>query len=328
MSEASEVIDVEPERSVATIEKPARSAAWSLAEMTDEAFERQMVMLKVGRDRLQKVMKSMMAVDVHYGKIPGTDKDTLLQPGADMLLKMFNLVAEPLTEIEYGDGFTAPAITVKARCLVHANQIDGPVVAVGEAAATSWEKKWRYRQQERTCPECGKQAIIKGKVDYGGGWLCWKKKDGCGYKFVDGDERIESQQAGQIENPDQFDLLNTIVKIANKRAKVHGTIAATDSSDLLTQDMEEQQPEPIKIVKPEPQKAQLLEPVIVGNWSSFLHGDPTLPALNEKLKELASVPKGTETSKALWKLISDFATKAELQYNPELKAFEQVTPWG
>lgn len=223
-----------------TQQGPQRSAAWALAQLSDDAFNQQMEMFQKGRQRLQQVMRSMMQSDVHFGVIPGTGgKPTLLQPGADLLLKMFNLVAEPTHEIIYGDGVTTPQFTIKARCLIHQGDIDGPVVAIGEAAATSWEKKWRYRNAERKCPECGKSTVIKGQAQYGGGWLCWKKKDGCGAKWPDGAQEIEGQQAGQIENPDPFELLNTAVKIANKRAKVHGTIAATDSSDLLTQDMEE-----------------------------------------------------------------------------------------
>ena len=35
------------------------------------------------------------------------------------------------------------------------------------------------------CPECGKFAVIKGAPQYGGGWVCWKKKDGCGKKWDD-----------------------------------------------------------------------------------------------------------------------------------------------
>jgi hypothetical protein len=34
------------------------------------------------------------------------------------------------------------------------------------------------------CPVCGKYAIIKGKEEYGGGWLCYKAKGGCGAKFT------------------------------------------------------------------------------------------------------------------------------------------------
>ena len=39
---------------------------------------------------------------------------------------------------------------------------------------------------EPSCPSCGKKgAIIKGKEEYGGGYLCYKKKGGCGAKFKD-----------------------------------------------------------------------------------------------------------------------------------------------
>ncbi|KKM17042.1 hypothetical protein LCGC14_1679670, partial [marine sediment metagenome] len=33
------------------------------------------------------------------------------------------------------------------------------------------------------CPECGQPTIIKGKEEWGGGWVCWKKEGGCGAKF-------------------------------------------------------------------------------------------------------------------------------------------------
>ncbi len=37
---------------------------------------------------------------------------------------------------------------------------------------------------QNQCPKCGKDAIIKGQEQYGGGWTCWKKRDGCGAKFT------------------------------------------------------------------------------------------------------------------------------------------------
>lgn len=34
------------------------------------------------------------------------------------------------------------------------------------------------------CPECKEsKAVIRGKAEYGGGWLCFKKKGGCGAKW-------------------------------------------------------------------------------------------------------------------------------------------------
>lgn len=41
---------------------------------------------------------------------------------------------------------------------------------------------------------------------------CFKKQGGCGAKFFDGDTAIESQEVGQVPNPDVPDLINTIQK--------------------------------------------------------------------------------------------------------------------
>lgn len=37
----------------------------------------------------------------------------------------------------------------------------------------------------RPCPSCGQDAIIKGKAEFGGGLVCFKKKGGCGAKWKD-----------------------------------------------------------------------------------------------------------------------------------------------
>ena len=69
-------------------------------------------------------------------------------------------------------------------------------------AATVFEQKYRWRDAQRVCPQCGKNAIIKGKAEFGGGWLCFVKKGGCGAKFADGDQTIETQPVGRVPNPD------------------------------------------------------------------------------------------------------------------------------
>ena len=43
---------------------------------------------------------------------------------------------------------------------------------------------------------------------------CFAKKGGCGAKFADTDKAITDQQVGQIVNPDVFDAMNTIDKMA------------------------------------------------------------------------------------------------------------------
>jgi hypothetical protein len=51
------------------------------------------------------------------------------------------------------------------------------------------------------CPECGEsKAVIKGKAEYGGGYLCFKKKGGCGAKW----EHL-SEPATMGYGPDQIE---------------------------------------------------------------------------------------------------------------------------
>jgi hypothetical protein len=116
----------------------------------------------------------------------------------------------------------------------------GTIVGSGVGSCNSHESRYRYRNASRTCPVCGQAAIIKGKAEYGGGWVCFKKKSGCGSKFNDADPAIAGQQVGKVENPDVADLVNTILKMAKKRALIDATLSVTRCSGLFTQDEEVQ----------------------------------------------------------------------------------------
>ena len=216
------------------------SGMLAMAQMPDDEFELRLTMLEKGTSRIQQIKKSLMKEGVHYGKIPGTDKTALLKPGAEVLCNVYGLRPDFVTSIEYGDGVTAPPIRVTLRAEFHLGDMTGPVVGIGLGAASSWEKRYRYRRGERSCPACGVVgSVIKGKAEYGGGWLCWAKKGGCGAKFDDGDPDIASQVVGDVENPDQHDLLNTLIKMGAKRSQIDGALRVTGSSDLFTQDVEE-----------------------------------------------------------------------------------------
>jgi len=58
----------------------------------------------------------------------------------------------------------------------------------GIASREEMEKTERMKQDDQrseiVCPDCGSGAsVIKGKAEYGGGYLCFKKKGGCGSKW-------------------------------------------------------------------------------------------------------------------------------------------------
>jgi hypothetical protein len=239
------------------------SGALVLAEMSDEQFDLNLRNLRKAQDRLLKIMHDVMREGVDYGNVPGVDKPSLAQPGAETLCNLFHLVPELKVTLTRGDGVTAPPLYFDASCDIHAGSVEGPVVGTGHGVCHSWEAKYRYRNAERVCPKCGKGTIIKGKAEFGGGWICFAKKGGCGAKFPDGAAEIVGQMVGQIENPDPWDLANTLVKMALKRAHVDATKRTTGASAIFTQDLEEQgalpDPEPPSAAKPPTARERVAE---------------------------------------------------------------------
>jgi hypothetical protein len=182
-----------------------------------------------------------------YGPIPGAGKKkVLLKSGADKLCELYGIYDE--YSIESHENFETNLFFYRVKCILKSRN-DDSVVGTGLGSCSTWESKYRWRESQRKCPTCGASAIIKGKEEYGGGWLCWKKKDGCGAKFAEIDAKITEQATGRVENPDILDTVNTVLKMAKKRAKIDAVIGVTRSSGLFTQDMEDLPPAP---AAPEP----------------------------------------------------------------------------
>lgn len=187
---------------------------------------------------VQQLMKDVMILDQHYGRIPGCgDKPVLLSAGADKLALLFRLAPTFQTErIDHEiNGVLHREYIVK--CTMR-HMGTGNVVSEGQGSCSTLESKYRYRNAGRVCPECGADAIIKGKREYGGGWICFNKKGGCGAKFPD-NHPVGAQGESKVDNPDVADQYNTVLKMATKRAKVAAAILAVAASDIFTQDIEE-----------------------------------------------------------------------------------------
>ena len=194
------------------------------------------------RQMLVEFASRIMVKDQDFGVIPGTgSKPTLLKPGMEKLCSFFGLEPEFKEVSEEADwtgerhgGEPFYYIRYLARLCR-----GGRTLGVGEGSCNSWESKYRWRQGARKCPKCGQESIIAGKEEFGGGWLCWKKKNGCGATFGTDDLAIRSQQVGRIPNPDLFDQINTIQKMAQKRSLVAAVLIATGASEFYTQDIED-----------------------------------------------------------------------------------------
>ena len=184
---------------------------------------------------IQALQREILKPDIHYGKVPGTKKDTLFKAGAEKIVTIFRLAPEFETDVIMMEGVHRE---YRSKCtLVHIPT--GKIWGSANGSCNTMESKYRYRFQKNTCPMCNQETIIKGREEYGGGWLCFAKNGGCGAKFPDGDKSIEGQALGKIENQDIADCFNTVLKMAEKRALVAAVLITTGASDIYTQDLED-----------------------------------------------------------------------------------------
>lgn len=157
---------------------------------------------------VQEVMRAVMKPEVHYGVIPGTgDKPTLYKQGAEVLCMAFRVADSYQVE----DLSTAEVVRYRVTCTgVH--QINGIVLGTGMGEASSGEEKYKWRKawdEEYDATPANLRRIKNGK-----------------YKT----KQVRTEPA---------DLANTILKMANKRAKIAMTINVTACGDMFGQDLED-----------------------------------------------------------------------------------------
>ena len=188
------------------------------------------------RQERGKIVASVLVKDSDFGIIPGTNKPTLLKPGAEKIADCLNLYPdyESLSSVE---DFDKPLFFYRYRCVLR-QRGTGDIVATGIGSCSSMEAKYRWKNSDRKCPKCGKSCIIKGKAEYGGGFLCFAKKGGCGAKFTENAPDIVSQTVGKVDNDDVCSLVNTIDKMGQKRALVAAALNL-GFSEQFTQDVED-----------------------------------------------------------------------------------------
>jgi hypothetical protein len=222
---AAEMMEIRQQSNIQRIEP---RAAMQIAEVIER------------RNLLVKFVKEAMVEGVDYGKIPGTDKATLLKPGAEKLNTLFHFTPRPqiIEKVEDWTGRDHGG-EMFFYYLYRFQLWNGDfLVAEADGSCNSFEKKYRWRKADRVCPVCQVAAIRKDNNR--GGWYCWKKIDGCGVQFKANDPEIISQEAGRVPNPDMADIVNTILKMASKRALVAATLIAINASEFFTQDLEDQ----------------------------------------------------------------------------------------
>lgn len=174
--------------------------------------------------------------ELDYGTIPGCGpKPILFKPGAEKIATLFGL-REHLERLEAVKDWTGEKfggepffafeykVTLKNR--------DGDVVSECVGSCNSREYKYRYRTSRRRCPVCQSETILKSR--HQPEFYCWAKKGGCGAKFSIDDPAITAQADGVVLNDRIFDQVNTIDKMAQKRAYVGAVILAANASNYFS----------------------------------------------------------------------------------------------
>lgn len=246
---------------------------------------------------IKDAMLHAMESGLDYGVIPGTDKPALFKPGAEKLSVLFQLDIQCENEkIWHEDGH----LTVISKAIAY-HAPTGTRLGSGEGICTTKESRYAYRNANRVCPDCGQEAIIKGKEEYGGGWVCFKKKGGCGQKFRDDSPEIVGQKVGKVDNPDIADSYNTCDKMASKRARVDAVLNVTGASALFTQDVTDENPSKARTGAPAASQEQRSdgkrEPTGARSWADWqrLMDQLEVPDPKEWLR-LASEAAGVEKS--------------------------------
>jgi hypothetical protein len=197
---------------------------------------------------LVEFVQHVMHEGVDYGKVPGTDKNTLMKAGAEKLTTLFGLTVrfqvveqtQDWTGDQHGD---EPFFYYWYRCLLSRGDL---LIAEADGSCNSRESKYRWREAKRRCPSCGAAAINRSKYAPRGapkgtapGWYCYAKAGGCGAEFAAEDAAITIQSTGRAPNPDICDLVNTIQKMAQKRALVAAVLIGCNASEFFTQDLDD-----------------------------------------------------------------------------------------
>lgn len=172
-------------------------------------------------DAFQELVRRYLKPGLDYGVIPGTGKKpTLLKPGAEKVDKLLDL-SDNYEIIEKTEDWNKPFFNYLIRCelrLIGSNVL----VSSGMGSCNSMESKYRYRWQwPSDVPEDKRPGMVTRTINVKG--------------------RRQTQY--RTDNDDICSQVNTILKMAKKRAHIDATLSAARLSELFTQDIEDLVPE-------------------------------------------------------------------------------------
>lgn len=229
-----------------------------------ESIERAMTLHEIVRRMWNQ---GLMVPEIDYGFIPNVKKPSLFQPGAQKLMAALGCRAEYV--IERTEDFDKPLFSYNVTCnFIHIQT--GAIVGSGIGHCNSREEKYGFRWVEAA--EATRQGYdISGlpmrngeleeadfaieKAETGGKWgkpaEYWQQfkdamADGTakfGSKVSKNGNKYRTVIIGgtlyRVPNPNVYEQINTIQKMACKRALVMAALNTGSASSMFTQDVED-----------------------------------------------------------------------------------------
>ena len=179
--------------------------------------------------RFQAIAQSQMIQGHDYGVIPGTQKPTLLKPGAEKIIRLLGLADEYIISEQMID-WQKPFFHYVIRCILR-HLATGTVVCEGLGECNSMEVKYRWRwawpselplELQGDAGKATRERLVSRLVN----------------------TRNGKARQYRLANDEVWSVANTILKMAKKRAMVDAALSAGRLSDVFTQDLEDIRPEP------------------------------------------------------------------------------------
>lgn len=326
---------------LATIERSGGRAMIVADALTQESEQRKL---------LGEYIAKHMHEGTDYGIIPGTQRKnadgsnaptpkTLLKPGAEKLTQLYRTIPKYTLEDKI-ENWDTGLFYYRYVCRIVLQADEEVSVAEGVGSANSYESRYRWRKADRACPACGANAIKRSKYPPRNnptaqpGWYCYDKAGGCGANYDADDASITGQTAGRVQNPDILDTVNTVLKIAKKRALVDAAIALARCSDIFTQDVEDfhgddhesqrgnYDPRTVPGVKSGADLDQY------ARWRTFFNDQPDLAKVNAMVPEWKGLSReasnGERAPRAVvWSMFKDYAANRGWSFDSEAFRFTE-----
>jgi len=171
-------------------------------------------------NRFQQIVRQNMRPGHDFGVIPGTsNKPTLLKPGAEKIAKLLGL-SDTYEIVHCKEDWEHGFFRYLVKCRL-VSISSGVVISEGLGECNSMESKYRWRWvfSSELGNDIDKDSLVTRTV---------RTRKGLAKQY-------------RVQNDDIYSLVNTILKMAKKRALIDAALSSGRLSDVFTQDIEDMQ---------------------------------------------------------------------------------------